>query len=116
MATVRSNREIDLAYIGLFLQIPVFMFWFLWFVCYIANDSNQEMVYMFYSWAPRSIWGFGVDTIILGLSICGLLLSVLEKMKRHTRWYKTVRHVRIAILLGLLFLFMNALEYLYSAG
>ncbi len=113
MNTISLRRSFDFAYFGLIFQIPVLLYWFIWAVCYIANDSYPERIYMFYSWVPRTMTGIPTQWVVLIFSLTGLSFAVTEKMIRHTRWYKTVRHIRLGILVGLLLLFINVLEIMY---
>ncbi|HRH66961.1 MAG TPA: hypothetical protein PLU53_11730 [Bacteroidia bacterium] len=113
MNTISLKRSFDLAYLGLIFQLPVILYWFIWGVCYLANDNNPERLYMFYTWVPREITGIGSQWIVLLFCTTGLSLGVTEKMIRRTRWYKTVRHVRLAIAIGVMLLFMNVLEIVY---
>ena len=100
MNTFSMKRSFDFAYLGLIFQIPVLLYWFIWAVCYVANDSYPERIYMFYSWVPREMTGIASHWIVL--LFCAT-----------TRWYKTVRHIRVAIMLGLLLIFVNVLEVVY---
>ena len=113
MNTFSMKRSFDFAYLGLIFQIPVLLYWFIWAVCYVANDSYPERIYMFYSWVPREMAGIASHWVVLLFCATGLSFAVTEKMIRHTRWYKTVRHIQLAIMLGLLLIFVNVLEVVY---
>ncbi|MFN8143188.1 MAG: hypothetical protein U0073_02110 [Bacteroidia bacterium] len=113
MNTVSFKRSFDLAYLGIIFQLPVLVYWFIWFICYVANDSYPERLYMFYSWVPRDLGGMATHWMVLLFSAAGLSFAITEKMIRNTRWYKTVRHIRVAIAIGVLLIFINVLEVMY---
>lgn len=112
MNTVVSRRSFDLAHAGLLLLLPVIFYWAVLLFVAVANENAMEQKLIFYSIVPRTIFGLHDLVFLFLLTSSSLFLSIMEKLKRHTRWYKTSRHIQLAILSGTLFMFLLFLKAL----
>ena len=76
----------------------------------MANDSYPERLYMFYFQIATDLGGMATHWMVLLFFSRRLIVRYYRKMIRNTRWYKTVRHIRVAIAIGVLLVFINVLE------